>query len=130
MSDLFQVLIAKIFDGLFLREKVGAVSVSSGVVDAGKIPVLGADGKIDPSMGGGGIISGPANEVYATPSSTAGNASLRPLVAADYPFHDEVLTTGTIITLETATSPSLTFELPDIVITSQGDVVMVVGVPN
>jgi hypothetical protein len=40
-------------DGPNAEGLVGAVNVSSGAADAGKVALLNASGKLDPSMGGG-----------------------------------------------------------------------------
>ena len=56
--------------GPLVEQVVGAVQVSGGTADAGKIVVLNASGQIDPSMGGGGGGGSAATLLYPDDSTT------------------------------------------------------------
>ena len=55
MADLFKTIkVTQTPGGPLNQTLVGAVNVSTGAPDAGKVVLLNASGQIDPSMGGGG----------------------------------------------------------------------------
>jgi len=90
MADDFKIL--KLLQpnpqGPLTEGLVGAVTISQGSADAGKVPLLGSDGKLDISVGGGGgsslatvATSGSYNDLNNKP--TLGTAAAQNITAFD-----------------------------------------------